>query len=93
MELTVSTNTSVSVLEVSYRHSEAHDILSVCIDSLPSKQRTTILLHYMDEMQEKDIADLVGVSERHVQRLHAAALSRLREMLRRGNICSVAQVL
>jgi RNA polymerase sigma factor for flagellar operon FliA len=61
------------------RERRAH--LHEAVDALPARLRYVITSRYFDERSVKDLAAEFGVSEPMVSKLHAKALSRLRNSL------------
>jgi RNA polymerase sigma factor FliA len=57
--------------------------LTEAIQALPQSQRHVIVLYYQREMTMKEIAAVLEVTESRVSQLHAGALVRLSERLRR----------
>jgi len=52
---------------------ETRAVIRECVDSLPEKMRLTVLLYYMEELKEKEIAEVLGLPEGTVKsRLHRA---------------------
>ena len=58
---------------------EPDDALSGALAALPAMQRAAIVLRYLDDLPVRDVARLLGKSEKAVESL----LSRGRETLRR----------
>ncbi len=48
------------------------------LKALPEKESLVLSLHYIEEMNLKDIGTIIGVSESRVSQLHGQALSRVR---------------
>ncbi len=55
--------------------------LYAALNSLPAKERTSMLLHYMQGYPVKEIAAIVGVSEDAVKKHLSRGRSRLRNLL------------
>ena len=55
--------------------------LREAVNSLPEKERATILLRYYRGLTQQSCAKIIGVSQVQVSRLERRALSRLREMI------------
>lgn len=51
------------------------------IEQLPGRQKDAILLHYMDEHSQRTIAQMMGTTEKGIERLLARGRKRLREIL------------
>jgi RNA polymerase sigma-B factor len=56
-----------------------HDALRRALHVLPERLRMLLSLRYLDELTQCQIADKMGISQMHVSRLLARALSTLRE--------------
>ncbi|RMG56739.1 MAG: RNA polymerase sigma factor FliA [Gammaproteobacteria bacterium] len=61
------------------RFSEA---LARCIEGLPERERLVIALYYDEELNLREIGEVLGVSESRVSQIHSQALARLRARLR-----------
>ncbi len=57
------------------------DLVGKAIDELPERQRLVLSLYYYEEMNLKEIGDVLRVTESRVSQLHAQAVSRLRAKL------------
>ena len=55
--------------------------ISKCIETLPERQRLVLSLYYYEELNLKDIGEVLKVTESRVSQLHAQAVSRLKEKL------------
>ncbi len=60
---------------------EDREALRPLLESLPERERTVVVLRFFESMTQTQIAERVGVSQMHVSRLLARALTRLREQL------------
>jgi RNA polymerase sigma factor for flagellar operon FliA len=58
---------------------EERQQLSERIAELPEREALILSLHYFEEMQFKEIAVILGVTDSRVSQLHSAALGRLRK--------------
>ncbi len=56
-------------------------LLALCLVALPRRERTIVLMHYVDEVPLKGIATTLGVTVQTVSRLHQRSLRALRRML------------
>jgi RNA polymerase sigma factor for flagellar operon FliA len=59
-----------------YRH------LVAAIKELPERDRLVISLYYYEDLTLREISEVLGVSTSRVSQLHAAAVFKLRGMLR-----------
>ena len=55
------------------------------IDLLPKKKSIVITLHYFDEVSDENIAELLGITRRGVNKRRKAALNLLKEFLENHN--------
>ena len=52
------------------------------IDTLPPREKMVMGMHYEQEMNLREIGEVLGVSESRVCQLHTQAMARLRSRLR-----------
>jgi len=57
------------------------DILSKSIEELPERERLVLTLYYYEEMNLKEIGQVLGVTESRVSQLHTKAVLRMRSKL------------
>lgn len=57
-------------------------LLVQAIDNLPSREKMVMGMHYEQEMNLREIGEVLGVSESRVCQLHTQAIARLRSRLR-----------
>lgn len=57
------------------------EALIKAIDKLPERERMLMALHYEQDMNLREIGEVLGVGESRVCQLHSQAVSRLRSML------------
>jgi RNA polymerase sigma factor for flagellar operon FliA len=55
--------------------------LEIELARLPERERMVLVLHFMKEVKQRDIARLFGVTEGRVSQIRTAALARLRDRL------------
>jgi len=55
--------------------------LAECIEGLPERERLVIALYYDEELNLREIGEVLGVSESRVSQIHSRALARLRARL------------
>jgi RNA polymerase sigma-B factor len=60
---------------------EDREALRPLLDRLPERERAVLVLRFFESMTQTQIADRVGISQMHVSRLLAKALTRLRDQL------------
>lgn len=64
-------------------HSEMIERVAALIDSLTPKEKLVLSLYYSDELNMREAAEVLGITEGRVSQLHSQALARLRrEFLR-----------
>ena len=56
-------------------------ILADILEELGEKERLVVALYYYEELTQKEIAEVLGVSEGRVSQLHSQALVKLRVKL------------
>ena len=64
--------------------------LSIALDTLPPRERTILRLRFYGELSQRQIADLIDISQMHVSRLERSALHKLRVALQRSSTSSAA---
>lgn len=60
---------------------EQRSLLLGAIEKLPERQKDAILLHYMGEHSQRHVAQMLGTTEKGIERLLARGRKRLRELL------------
>ncbi len=60
---------------------EISHLLADLLEELAEKERLVIALYYYEELTQKEIAEIIGVSEGRVSQLHSQALLKLRVKL------------
>jgi len=68
---------------------ESHELTAIMADLLaqmPEKERLVLALYYYEELTQKEIAGILGVSEGRISQLHSQALVRLRVKILNANI-------
>jgi RNA polymerase sigma-B factor len=60
------------------------------IAALPDRQRAVLMLRFLENMTQSQIAERIGCSQMHVSRLLAQALSTLRSRLREPELAVTA---
>lgn len=60
---------------------EQRTMLLKAIEQLPDRQKQAVLLHYMGEHSQRHAAELLGTTEKGIERLLARSRKRLRELL------------
>ncbi len=61
---------------------ELRQAVADCIGSLPEKERLVISLYYYEDLNMKEIGNVLGITESRVCQIHTKAVARLRSKLR-----------
>ena len=72
---------SVAEPEAQNSEEELRDLLRSGIDKLPERERLMMSLYYVEELNIREIAAVLEVTEGRVSQLHGQALARLRSQL------------
>ncbi len=80
---TALTNHNASQPEDKLQREELLQKLSEAIQSLPQRQRQIIILYYTRNLTMKDIAEVIKVTESRVSQLHASALFKMSNKLKK----------
>ena len=64
--------------------SEKVEIIARALDRLPEKERLVITLYFYEELNLKEIGEIIGVTESRASQIRSRALLRLRSYLRRA---------
>jgi RNA polymerase sigma factor for flagellar operon FliA len=72
---------SVAEPEAQNSEDELRDLLRSGIDKLPERERLMMSLYYVEELNIREIAAVLEVTEGRVSQLHGQALARLRSQL------------
>ena len=65
----------------SIQREERLAILQQAISELKDQQRTVLSLHYFEDLNARDIANVLGVSESRVSQIRTKALAELRRIM------------
>jgi RNA polymerase sigma factor for flagellar operon FliA len=68
--------------EQSVQDDDFQHALAQAIDTLPDRERLLMSLYYNDELNLKEIGEVLGVSESRVSQIHSQTVLRLRSKLR-----------
>lgn len=63
---------------------EQRNLLLGAIDKLPKRQKDAVLLHYMGEHSQRHVAQMLGTTEKGIERLLARGRKNLKELLPRA---------
>jgi RNA polymerase sigma factor for flagellar operon FliA len=72
---------SVAEPEAQNSEEELRDLLRSGIEKLPERERLMMSLYYVEELNIREIAAVLEVTEGRVSQLHGQALARLRSQL------------
>lgn len=67
-----------------YAHVSDSNLVEDLLATLPEREQEIVRLRFYDELSQSEIAERVGISQMHVSRLLAAALTKLRAALLAG---------
>ncbi len=65
--------------------SEKVDIVSRALDRLPEKERLVVTLYFYEELNLKEIGDVIGVTESRASQIRSRGLLRLKGYLKKAN--------
>lgn len=71
--------------EERFMEQEFKNTLAEAIRSLKEKEQIVISLYYVEELNMKQIASIINVSEPRVSQIHASAVEKLREYIEKSN--------
>jgi RNA polymerase sigma factor for flagellar operon FliA len=63
-------------------HAEFMDAVTDAIDDLPDREKLIMSLYYVEELNLKEIGEILGVSESRVSQLLSATVKKLRTTLK-----------
>jgi len=66
----------------SLKSRERRQAVAECIAVLPEKERLVISLYYFEDLNMKEIGNVLGITESRVCQIHTKAVARLRSKLR-----------
>ncbi len=66
----------------SLKSRELRQAVAECIGGLPEKERLVISLYYYEDLNMKEIGNVLGITESRVCQIHTKAVARLRSRLR-----------
>lgn len=65
-----------------FENAEITSVLAEILKNLPEKEQLVISLYYYEELTQKEIAEVIGVSEGRISQLHSQALIHLKNKVR-----------
>ena len=66
---------------MSLKSREMRRVVAECIGILPEKERLVISLYYYEDLNMKEIGNVLGITESRVCQIHTKAVARLRSKL------------
>jgi RNA polymerase sigma-70 factor (sigma-E family) len=72
------------VLTDEYAHADERSVTRALLDGLAPRQRAVVVLRFYEDLPERDVADLLGISVGTVKSTTAKALVRLRALAQGG---------
>jgi RNA polymerase sigma factor for flagellar operon FliA len=66
--------------------SERREILGRIIDDLPEREKQVLALYYYEELNMREVGEVMGITESRVSQLHSSAIMRARSALRRQRL-------
>jgi len=63
---------------------EKVEIIARALDRLPEKERLVVSLYFYEELNLKEIGEIIGVTESRASQIRSRALLRLRASLKRA---------
>lgn len=79
----IKAETVISSVENEYEKKELKLAVREAIESLPPKYREVIVLHYVDGLKYREISNLLGISQKAVERIVYRAKKILRKSLKK----------
>lgn len=64
-----------------YQEQEIYDLLRETIDSLPENEKLVISMYYFDELNYKEIGQVLDLSESRISQIHSKAIIKLKKTL------------
>jgi RNA polymerase sigma-B factor len=75
-------------IEEGFDQAEARAVLRPALETLPGREREILMLRFVGERTQAEIARIVGVSQMQVSRLISRSLNQLREVLEEHDMAS-----
>ncbi|MCA9771560.1 MAG: FliA/WhiG family RNA polymerase sigma factor [Myxococcales bacterium] len=64
-------------------HSRTSEILGEAIDQLPDSERLVVHMYYYEDLNMKEIGEVMGISESRISQIHSKAMLRMKTKVRR----------
>lgn len=77
----LSEGSSIKTPEQSIQEQEIKEMIASAIDVLSEKERTIISLYYFEELKQKEIAFVLGLTESRISQIHSKALMKLKKKI------------
>lgn len=71
--------------EDEYKQVDLHMIIETVLPSLSEREQEILKLIFFENLSQKEVGELLGISQMHVSRLQRRALRKLREVLEQNN--------
>lgn len=71
--------------EDAYKQVDLHMIIETVLPSLAEREQTILKMIFFDNLSQKEVGELLDISQMHVSRLQRRALRKLREVLEGNN--------
>jgi len=68
-------------LDNEFATSDNRDALMSCLNTLPERERSIVIMRFVDDLTQSEIAARIGLSQMHVSRLLAKSLAQLHDAL------------
>jgi RNA polymerase sigma-B factor len=78
----------LAAIEVGFDQAEARALLRPALERLPGREREILMLRFVGERTQAEIARIIGVSQMQVSRLITRSLNQLREVLEEQDLVS-----
>lgn len=79
--ITMPSKNESDLPDKSFEKKEVIEILKKCIDELGEQEKLVITLYYYEDLNIKEIGEVLGVTESRVSQIHSKALMKLRGKL------------
>ena len=77
-------STQTATPEAEFMEEELKDVLAKAIDTLTQNEKMVTSLYYFDELNQKEIGKVMGLSESRISQLHAKAVIKIRSYLEKN---------
>ena len=70
--------------DVEYTKSKMKELLVDCLEKLPEREKLVITLYYYENLNLKEISEILNVTESRISQIHSSGLNKLRAMMQRN---------